>query len=380
MLIILYHVFSLIFVDKKRENIIKHFKDPENVVLEDLKERPLVNIIIPAWKEGKEFKECLKSVVNLQYPHIKVIVNAGGDQETINIARKFRKYDNFIILKQEGGKSRAAFGKIKALNESIDYVNEGILYFIDADCYLTDEILLRMIYPIINKNQHIVISTFRPLKSQESSDLVNYLQISRVQHFKGTIFRYNQEMVSGSNTCTTYETIKEIGKFNENRFISEDVSRGIDFLSKGFNIFSLFDYRSRIYSAYPNSINEYYEQRKRHIENSLLISYKNRNFGYTLKFFMMLLISLYLLLIPFLIFLHFGSAILGFFILLHLYLIKIRKYIFFRRTVNRKFYGSFRNILFIKILFYIYIDIIINILILFDLIPFVKKLKKESSN
>ena len=92
--------------------------------------------------------------------------------ETMEIANTFRKYENFIILHQKGGSERAETGKIRALNECFSYLNEGISYFIDADCFITDDLLLRMIHPITNLNEKVVIGGgMRPLISQQGIDL-----------------------------------------------------------------------------------------------------------------------------------------------------------------------------------------------------------------
>jgi len=374
--ILIFHLLLYVFRDSKYVKAVKMYKDPEFIEFSDLKEQPLVNFIVPAWKEGKEFKDCLLSITKLTYPNIKVIVNAGGNEETIKIANYFKKNKNFIILQQVGGGSRAAFGKIKALNECLDYVTEGLIYFIDADCYVTDDILVRIIFPIVNKNENVVINTYRPLKSQENRDLIKYIQISRIGAFHEKVKRYTSVMVSGSNTCMTYKVIKAIGKFNENRLISEDCSRGYDIISKNFKIFCLFDYRSRMYSAYPDSLKEYFKQRKRYIENSLLLSHKKRNIKYFVKFFVMILVSIYLLITPFLLILHFGLFLLGIIIFIHIYLIKIRKYLFFNKIVANEFHIRVRRIFFIKIIFYIYFEILVNVFTFFNLLSFVKKLKK----
>ncbi|MFX0044035.1 MAG: glycosyltransferase, partial [Candidatus Hodarchaeota archaeon] len=354
------------------------FEDPNEISIKDLQNLPIINIIIPAGKEGKEFQECLNSIVKLKYPELKVIVNAGGNEETINIANSFKKYDNFTILYQKSGKDRAALGKIRALNECIDHVLEGILYLIDADCYITDDLLLRMIYPIINQEENVVIGAgLRPLKSQENKDLVKYLQISTNQFFKEKFTRYNKRMISGANTTIKYEVMKQIGRFNENRDIAEDVSRGLDILSKGFNIFSLTDYRSCIYTDFPKTFKELFEQRKRQIENALINSFRNKRIKYLLRFLVLLLGSFYVLVFPLFLIFHYGLFFMGVYILLFMYLKKIRYYIFFIRSVEEKYYSKFHMKFFIKILFYIYIQMVSTIFIPFDLILYKKKLRKE---
>jgi len=374
--VIVYNIFLIFVRDRTYLKAYKRFKDNLEITIDDLIDIPLVNIIIPAWKEGKYLNNCLLSITELSYPKIKAIVNAGGDSETIEIAESFKKYNNFKILRQMEGKSRAAFGKIKALNECIDYVSEGLIYFIDADCYVTDDILLRIIFPIVNENENVVINTYRPLKSQENRSFIKYLQLSRIGAFRGKVKRYTSVMVSGSNTCMTYKVLKAIGKFSENRLISEDCSRGYDIISKNFKIYCLFDYRSRMYSAYPDSLKEYFKQRKRYIENSLLLSHKKRNIKYFVKFFVMILVSIYLLITPFLLVLHFGLFLLGIIIFIYIYLIKIRKYLFFNKMVANEYQIRVRTIFFVKIIFYIYFEILVNVFTFFNLLSFVKKLKK----
>ena len=173
----LYHIFLFAFRDRRHIKERKKFKDPEMVGINELEEIPLLNIIIPAWKEGIEFKNCLISITKLSYPKIKIIINAGGNEETVNNANSFKKDERFIILHQKEGKDRAEFGKIKAINECLEYVSEGILYFIDADCYLTDEIILRVIVPIVNDNENVVMGAgIRPLKDQQRALQLTFLK------------------------------------------------------------------------------------------------------------------------------------------------------------------------------------------------------------
>ena len=148
-LIIIHQILLFFTKDISHIKVLKNFADPKEIKLSNLKYIPLMNIIIPAWKEGKLFEDCLLSITELNYPNLKVIISAGGNKETIQIANSFKKFKNFIILKQEPG------GKMKALNDCLKRVSEGIIYSIDADVILNDEILLRMLYPLVNENQYV---------------------------------------------------------------------------------------------------------------------------------------------------------------------------------------------------------------------------------
>ena len=202
----------------------------------------MVNILVPAWKEGALFKDCLNSILNLNYPEINVVVNAGGNELTQNIAKKFKEFENFTILQQLHGKNKAALGKIKALNECLPYISKGLVFMIDADVIFTDDIFLRMIYPIVNFGEKVVSGGVRPLKSQENVDLVKYIKINRNPFFREKFTRYGSG-ISGANSCVNYDVIKKIGKFNQDRIWAEDRSRSMDILGAGFKIYLMADER-----------------------------------------------------------------------------------------------------------------------------------------
>ncbi len=375
-LVIYFMLFYFIF-DKKRIKSNKNLKDPQSISIEILNEKPLVNIIVPAWNEGFIFSKCLESIKNLKYPNIKAIVNAGGNKETLQIANDFKKYDNFIILHQEKGSIRASIGKVRAINDCLKYVKEGIVYFIDADSYLDDEILLQMIYPIINKNEKIVLGGLRPLKEQENRNFVKYLFIDR---FRANTFRYsNQKAITGANWCIAFEVLKSINKFSENEKIATDKSMGNDVFSKGYEGYLLANSQHRIYVDYPNNFKKYKTQKSIWIENTLYNSVKNRKFIGFLKFLLLWIFSVYLFIFPFLFFFNIGFFYIGIFVLILYYLGKIRKYLIFRALLIKEYRLSIRfNIqYFISLFLYLYIEALITIYILFHFFFYLKKLNKK---
>ncbi|MFX0000789.1 MAG: glycosyltransferase [Candidatus Hodarchaeota archaeon] len=348
----------------------KKYKDPENITINELKEIPLVNFIMPAWNEGEIFRNALLSITKLKYPKIKVIVNAGGSEETIKIADSFKQYDNFKIIYQKKGE-----GKLKAINDCLPYVTEGILYFVDADIYITDEILIRLLHPLLNLNEKVVMSGHRPLKHQEDKHFVRYLQMNHNFSFRRLYKRYYTGGISGTNACMKYEVIKAIGKFSEKKLYATDISRGYDVLEKGYKIYTLSDYRSLIYSDVADNLRVFVKQRIRWIENSLIYFYifKKRNL---IKFLGLFSASLYLIIFPILSILHLGFFLIGLYILLSFYLKRLRRILFFKKT-RPQLLKKLEFIFYVKILFYIYVEAIINVYILIDFIFFRKKFKER---
>ena len=370
--IILYHIFLYLTKDKKDIKALNKYKDPEEVDINHLKDFPLLTIVIPAWNEGETFRSCLESITHLTYPKINVIVNAGGSEKTIAIANSFKKYDYFKIISQEGG------GKIKALNECLPHIKEGIIYLVDADVYFTDEIVLRLLIPLVNQGEYVSTGSIKPLKHQEHKDLVKYLDISRDRQFKTKFTRYRSISVSGANTCVKYEVIKEIGKFRERLMFPEDNSRGQDIISKGFKIYQSKDYRSRLYSYYPDTLKKLFSQRIRMIENDLFYSYHQKKY-HLVRFFLFAIASIYFLILPILLFIEIRLFILGIYVLFFLYLIKMRRIIFYKNTVEKRFQKDLTIKFYFKIFFYIYIDFLNNIAVIFDLLFFRKNYKKRKN-
>ncbi len=372
LMIILIHFLLYKIRDKKYINVLKNNKDPESISLSDLKEHPLVTIVIPAWNEGLRFKRCLESIENLTYPNLEVIVNAGGSEETIKIANSYKNRPNFRIIYQKGG------GKIKALNECIPYIKGKVVYLVDADVYFTDEILIRMIHPIVNLKEDVVIGGIKPLKEQANKDLIQYLQINRNKYFRFKFSRYQTRQISGANTLLSSKVLKSIGKFNESKYYAEDRARGEDIRAKGFKIYSLNDYRAKLYSEFPDTIKKWINQKLRWNENFIIYSYQKKIRKNLIKFILTLFYSFLIIILPILSFLHLGFLLIELYILFFTYCLKIRRFIFHKKIVDKRFYVKPRKSLFLKMIFYIFIEVLIYSYIPFELL-FTNKFKKKKN-
>jgi len=372
-LIIFYHIIIFFIKDRIYIKAFNKYKDIETISIEDLNKIPLVTIIVPSWNEKVIFKQCLESISKLTYPKLNVIVNAGGSEETIKIAKSFENYSNFRILQQEAG------GKIKAINDCFKYISEGVLYLVDADVYVTDETLLRMLIPLTNYNEDIVTGGARPLKSQENINLVKYLYMNRNLSFRRKFSRYNLNMISGADTTLKYDVIKAIGKFSENSVYSVEVSQGEDLLSKGYKFYRLTDYRGQVYTKVPDTIKIWIRQKIRWNENSIVYTYQHKKIGLVL-YFSLFIISFYLLIFPFLMFFNLNFGLICIFLLFNIYLKKMRRVLFNKLTIQKEFFKKLNLMFFIKILFYIYIEALVYVYIIFEMIIFGnKKLKKRKN-
>jgi glycosyltransferase involved in cell wall biosynthesis len=352
--------------------------EPVSISLDSIKSKPLINIILPAWKEGENFKKCLKSIKRLKYPKLKVILNAGGNEKTIQIAKSFEKYKNFVILRQLGGADRPSLGKIKAINKCLDYVEEGIIYFIDADAIITDENILRMVHAIVNLNKNVVISNRSLTDFLKKKDLAKYLIINRNPFFTSKLNKNDYRAISGSNTCITMEVMKKIENFSEEEKFATDKSMAIDIHNAGYKIYHLIHYKSRMQNlGMPITFKTWKRQRTIWLTNKMIYSFKFKKIKIVLKFFFLIIASLYLLVFPILIIFSINLFMLGIYLFLWIYLKKIRKIIFYKKTTKKQYQYKIKNIFYLKLIGFYYMEIIINILIIYDVIKYLRYLKKN---
>jgi len=266
----LYHILLYLFRDRNFAAHLKTFHDVSVDSISQLKEIPLINIIIPAWKEGEDFRLCLDSIEQLCYPKLKIIVNAGGFEETIEIANSFKERKSFNVIYQKEGE-----GKIKAINDCLNFVSDGIICLLDADILIDDKILLDMLFPLTNGEEKIVMAPLFPHTSILNNDFVKYVYINRDKKFRQKFTRYTYGVAS--NACIKYEVIKKIGRFSEKRMADDGISTGRDLSLKGIKTYLLSD--KKIQSlTYPTKIKNYIQQNARWIENFLLSTTKNRKF------------------------------------------------------------------------------------------------------
>jgi len=117
----------------------------------------LVSVIIPVYNVEKYINECLSSVVNQSYKNIEILlVDDGGQDSSMQIARDFSKIDNRIKLLSYGRNMGVSFARnYGLLNSNGEYV-----YFMDSDDFIDNGYLEEMVkniddFDVIQNNHWI---------------------------------------------------------------------------------------------------------------------------------------------------------------------------------------------------------------------------------
>lgn len=368
-IIISIHVILFFLRDKNYISAMNNVKSIQSISLSDFEYLPIVNIIIPAWKEGEIFRGCLLKISKLSYPNLNIIVNAGGSDETIKIANSFKNYKNFVIIYQEEGQ-----GKIKAINDCLKHVSEGIIYLIDADIYLDYKIFLQMLYTILKGNEKIAISFIKPHNSIKNRDLVQYVFINRYPWFLHKFSKYTESV--SQNTVISYDVIDNVKEFSRGKLADDGYVIGSDIRKRGYKIFVMSNNMVESFN-FPLKIKNYVSQNLRWLENFLFTGYKHQKFKF-IKFLGLVFVSLYVYISPFLLFVNFNLFFIWIALILSMYFKKIRK-ILFLKSANRKNSRDLTVIFYIKIIFYIYVDLLMNIIAFFEFLFYRKAYKKRKN-
>jgi len=110
--------------------------------------RPKLSVVIPMYNEERYLKRCLDSLLKqTQKIYEIILIDDGSTDDTIKIAKQYKKKCRFIILKQEHK------GPGAARNYGASKAHGKILILIDADMLFDENYLKHLIKPIINDNE-----------------------------------------------------------------------------------------------------------------------------------------------------------------------------------------------------------------------------------
>lgn len=113
----------------------------------------MVSIVMPVYNVELYIEECLKSIFNQTYNDIQlIIVNDGSTDKTELIIKKFEKQGyKFVYLTQENS------GAGIARNLGLKYAKGEYVIFIDADDYISSNMIEKMYTKAILTNSDIVV-------------------------------------------------------------------------------------------------------------------------------------------------------------------------------------------------------------------------------
>ncbi len=207
--------------------------DKEEVNYE-IKEYPRVSIIVPAYNEGKNIKNTLERLIDLEYPKDKleiIVVDDGSKDNTYEIAKEYEEKYNFIkVYKKENG------GKSSALNYGIKRSSGEIIVTLDADSIPEKDSLIKMLKYMYYYNADIVVPAIQIISTKKLIEKYQYIDYVIHNFSRMVIDKMNSIFIaSGPFSVFRRSVFEKIGLFDEKN-ISEDMEIALRAQKNNFKI------------------------------------------------------------------------------------------------------------------------------------------------
>ena len=218
---------------------------------------PKVSVLVAAWNEADMIRAHVEAFLRLSYPHEELILCAGGQDGTFDLARRYAG-EHVVVLEQH-----VAEGKQRALHRCLEAATGSIVFLTDADCLLDDDSFVRTLAPLILEGEDVATGTSRPLERQLGNPFVVYQW--GIRSFSNAQRPSYVSGVLGRNCAVSEGTLAGIGGFGA------DVPTGTDYhmakllLRDGHRIRFVPD--SAIETKYPDTVHSYWRRQSRWVRN-----------------------------------------------------------------------------------------------------------------
>ncbi len=224
-----------------------------------LRTTPMVSVLVAAWNEADIIREHIGSFLRLHYPNKELILCAGGDDGSYDLACQCID-GHVVVLKQQIGE-----GKQHALRRCLERARGEFIFLTDADCLLEDDAFRRTLAPLLD-GEDVATGTSRPLQRQLDDPLVIhqwctnlYVDARRPAYISGLL---------GRNAALSRETLQAVGGFSAQVYTGTDYHMARLLLQHGYRIRYVWD--SAVRTRYPETVGSYWRRQARWIRNLLL--------------------------------------------------------------------------------------------------------------
>ena len=200
----------------------------------EIKDYPKVSIIVPAYNEGKNIKNTLERLIDLEYPKDKleiIVVDDGSKDNTYEIAKEYEEKYNFVkVYKKENG------GKASALNYGINKSSGEIIVTLDADSIPEKDSLIKMLKYMYYYNADIVVPAIQTINTKKFIEKYQYIDYT-IHNFSGIVIDTMNSIFIASGPFSVFKrsVFEKIGLFDEKN-ISEDMEIALRAQKNNFKV------------------------------------------------------------------------------------------------------------------------------------------------
>ena len=218
---------------------------------------PNISIIVPAKNEEKVIKNCIESLLNLDYPKDKLEVLVSIDGSTDRTLEICKKYEPKIrIIKSKPKKCKA-----EALNEVIPLTKGEIIGIFDADCIVDNNCLKYIAESFADKKVCGVSGVVRSVNCRTIISKTISLETNLTSFLEYTLSKIGANPhFFGKNMFIRKDVLEKIGGFGTYSFI-EDIELSLKMKRLKYKV--SFQPKAIAWQEEPSNILSYIKQRER---------------------------------------------------------------------------------------------------------------------
>ena len=229
--------------------------------------KPFVSIMIPCHNEQNVIKNTVENVLKLKYSNYEVIVidDRSEDETAAVLIELEKKYENVKVLIRE----KDAFpGKSVVLNEAMNYAKGDAILVFDADAYVEDDFLCKIV-PFLEPNDIGAVQARKVIINREENFLT---RCQDNEYALDTHFQVGRDAVKGAvelrgnGELIKRKALEDINGWN-NFTITDDLDMSTRLQIKGWDI--RFCSNICVYEEGITTVKALYRQRRRWVEGSI---------------------------------------------------------------------------------------------------------------
>ncbi len=246
-------IFASLYLKQRKENHLAKIEDDK---------WPGLTVIVPAYNEEDVIELTLKSLLEVDYPMIKIIVVDDGSTDKTGRLVKEIANNKILYLRQENK------GKAQALTNGINHVNTEYTMMVDADCIFPSDSFKKAIQYItyygddaiggvlLVANPQLTIAKMQVMEYVEDLWLFRIFQ----NHFQCIKSDRTQDVIPGAVGLFLTKSLKSVGPLS-NDFLAEDVDLTAQLVERYYRL-SFCPYLV-CYTVVPETLKSLNKQRKR---------------------------------------------------------------------------------------------------------------------
>lgn len=222
---------------------------------------PVVSVLVAAWNEAEMIEQHIESFLFLRYPRKELVLCAGGEDGTFEIARRHAG-EGVAVLEQQAGE-----GKQGALQRCWAQANGEILFLTDADVLLDDASFLRTLAPVAAEGEDVATGLSQPLHWQ--LDVPYVIHQWCTETYAAVVGQGKYVMgIKGTNCALRASALQTLGGFEAGVRTGTDYHLAKQLLARGYRIRHVPDSINR--TEYSQSFATHARRQSRWIRNLIL--------------------------------------------------------------------------------------------------------------